>query len=168
MSDTKYPKVVELMRRSLQGQGDPELANELARLVLEYNTVSKEIDALKKEVSKLKEENACLSGELEAYKEAVEAAMEEAAIPHYPDDFYFYGTSPSTYRLSNDEINDLIHQAYDAELEDGQFIDVSEGDTLVIKVREGGVEKIYVARNYGEADVAEYEEESAVAGRNLF
>lgn len=73
--------------------------------------------------------------------------------PQFPEGFYEYGTSPLAHIANEDEIQSAIDTLYNVFLEDGQFTEMSIGDTVVIKTRDGDVEKYIVARGYYDASL---------------
>lgn len=156
MQNTKFPKTVEFLKQAMNGQGDQALALELVQLVNELKKVSEEN-------ATLKEENAVLTGALEAAQEILREDVSDS--PQYPDDFYIYGDSPLAYSLTDEQVQDLIDEVFEADLSDGEFYEQSAGDTIVIKTRDwDGVEKIIVAKNYAEFVIEDEEDEDDEEG----
>jgi len=156
MQNTKFPKTIEFLKQAMSGQGDQALAIELVQLVNELKSVSEENNTLKAE-------NETLHHEVMRLQDAQYEEVSDS--PQYPDEFYIYGDSPLAYRLSDEEVQDLIDEVFDTDLSDGEFYEQSEGDTIVIKTRDyDGVEKIIVAKNYAEFVVEDEEDEDDEEG----
>jgi len=154
MSNTQYPKIVELLRNAINRKDgvDHELAFELAKLIDETSRLASENDMLRAE-------NEAVYKALQVAKELVEEiAQSDSGYPKYPDDFYVYGEDGMSHSPSDEEIQEMVNEIYDVELEDGQFVEQSIGDTLVIKTKYDGVEEIFVAQGYASFIVPEDED----------
>lgn len=153
MPNTQYPKIVEFLRNAMNRKGgvDRELAVELTKLIDETSRLASENDMLRAE-------NEAIYKTLQVAKELVEEITQnESEYPKFPDDFYIYGADVATHSPSDEEIQEIINELYDVELEDGQFVEQSIGDTLVIKTKYDGVEEIIVAQGYASFIVPEDE-----------
>lgn len=146
-NSTRFPQTVKFLQSALLGNGDVELAQELTKLVNALGQA--ETDNVG-----LRAENEVLVVALEVAKQVMES-INEAAVepltPQFPQDFYQYGQDIFTDAPSNDDIQDAIDVLHDEVLEDGQFLELTNGDTLVIKLRSDGVERIVVAKGYYDA-----------------
>ena len=160
MSNTQYPKIVEFLRNAINRKDgvDSELAFELAKLIDETSRLASENDMLRAE-------NEAVYTALQFYKAlqadrglVEEITQNDSEYPKFPDDFYVYGEDVGTHSPSDEEIQEMINELYDVELEDGQFVEQSIGDTLVIKTKYDGVEEIFVARGFASFIVPEDED----------
>ena len=154
MPNTQYPKIVEFLRNAMNRKGgvDRELAVELTKLIDEASRLASENDMLRAE-------NEAIYKTLQVARGLVEEITQnESEYPKFPDDFYIYGKDGMTHSPSDEEIQEMVNELYDVELEDGQFVEQSIGDTLVIKTKYDGVEEIFVARGFASFIVPEDED----------
>lgn len=143
MQKTRFPKTVEFLRNTMLGKEgyDLALAQELTQLVNELGTA-------KSKNEQLLAENEALSAALKMAQDIIEGQDEEYGYPVFPDDFYQYGEDAMSYQPSDEEIQELVEEVYDVPLEDGQYVEQSVGDTIVLKFRDGDVETLIVAQGY--------------------